>query len=315
MALIIKGGGKLVYDEDSAIEVPKDEMPVYLEWILWRAMLAIDHLLNKPYQVRGFRLDADFMPVSTAGGGRGDLYCEFDDYTILTEVTMSSSSRQEAMEGEPVRRHVSDAMSLYDKPVYGMFVAVKIDTNTAETFRHGIWYSRDNKRQNLTIVPFTLEQFLTLFVSMFRSGRTNPNEIKDLILYCKSRKDFMDAPTWKDFIQESIITRSNEMITKTHAISSQESIKIKPGQKVYHSLFGAGQVIALDYGFANKKGMRTIPYAQFIPSETSIDWNEWTMKHKDDDCFVSMIVVAFHDYILHYGKTDFIEQIKLIEDE
>ena len=52
---------------------------------------------------------------------------------ILTEVTLSTSSRQEAMEGEPVRRHVSDAVLKYDKPVYGMFIAVRIDTNTAET--------------------------------------------------------------------------------------------------------------------------------------------------------------------------------------
>lgn len=108
MSLLIKGGGKLVYDEDNAIEVPKDETPAYLEWTLWRAALAIDHMANKPYEVRGFKLDSDFMPVSTAGGGKGDLYYEYENFTILTEVTMSTSSRQEAMEGEPVRRHVSD---------------------------------------------------------------------------------------------------------------------------------------------------------------------------------------------------------------
>ena len=142
MTLLIKGGGKLVYDEDNAIEVPKDETPAYLEWTLWRAALAIDHMVNKPYEVRGFKLDSDFMPVSAAGGGKGDLYCEFSDFTILTEVTMSTSSRQEAMEGEPVRRHVSDAVLKYDKPVYGMFIAIRIDTNTVETFRHGIWYAK-----------------------------------------------------------------------------------------------------------------------------------------------------------------------------
>ena len=126
MTLLIRGGGKLVYDEDNAIEVPKDETPAYLEWTLWRAALAIDHMVNKPYEVRGFKLDSDFMPVSAAGGGKGDLYCEFNDFTILTEVTMSTSSRQEAMEGEPVRRHVSDAVLKYAKPVYGMFIAVRI---------------------------------------------------------------------------------------------------------------------------------------------------------------------------------------------
>ena len=106
---------------------------------------------NKPYEVRGFKLDSDFMPVSAAGGGKGDLYCEFDDFTILTEVTMSTSSRQEAMEGEPVRRHVSDAVLKYEKPVYGMFIAVRIDTNTAETFRHGIWYAKGDMKQRLDI--------------------------------------------------------------------------------------------------------------------------------------------------------------------
>ena len=133
MTLLIKGGGKHVYDEDNAIEVPKDETPAYLEWILWRSALAIDHMVNKPYEVRGFKLDSDFLPVSAAGGGKGDLYCEYSDFTILTEVTMSTSSRQEAMEGEPVRRHVSDAVLKYDKPVYGLFIAIRIDTNTAET--------------------------------------------------------------------------------------------------------------------------------------------------------------------------------------
>ena len=46
-----------------------------------------------------------------------------------------------------------------DKPVYGLFIANKIDTNTAETFRHGIWYGKDDIVQRLTIVPLTLKQF------------------------------------------------------------------------------------------------------------------------------------------------------------
>ena len=37
-----------------------------------------------------------------------------------------------------------------------MFIAVKIDTNTAETFRHGIWYARGDVKQRLDIVPLTL---------------------------------------------------------------------------------------------------------------------------------------------------------------
>lgn len=209
MTLLIKGGGKLVYDEDNAIEVPKDETPAYLEWTLWRAALAIDHMVNEPYEVRGFKLDSDFMPVSAAGGGKGDLYCEYADFTILTEVTMSTSSRQEAMEGEPVRRHVSDAVLKYDKPVYGMFIAIKIDTNTAETFRHGVWYAKGDVKQRLDIVPLTLAQYQEYFVTMFEANLAAPQRFRELILDCESQRDLMDAPDWKIAIDTTVKTRVN----------------------------------------------------------------------------------------------------------
>lgn len=213
MTLLIKGGGKTVYDEDNAIEVPKDETPAYLEWTLWRASLAIDHLVNMPYEVRGFKLDSDFMPVSAAGGGKGDLYCEFEDFTILTEVTMSTSSRQEAMEGEPVRRHVSDAVLKYDKPVYGMFIAVRIDTNTAETFRHGIWYAKDDVKQRLDIVPLTLAQFQKYFVAMFEADKATPQTLCDLLLECESQRDVLEAPSWKKYIDHTVSEKSKGLKT------------------------------------------------------------------------------------------------------
>lgn len=210
MSLLIKGGGRLDYD-DTVLEVPRDETPVYLEWILWRAALAINHMINKPYEVRGFKLDSDFLPVSTAGGGKGDLYCEFGDFTILIEVTMSTSSRQEAMEGEPVRRHVSDAVLKYNKPVYGLFIANVIDTNTAETFRHGIWYAKGDVKQRLDIVPLTLAQYRKYFISMFQSGQAKPEKLRELILKCETRRDILDAPAWKAYISSIIEEKVERM--------------------------------------------------------------------------------------------------------
>ena len=212
MSLLIKGGGKLVYDEDNAIEIPKDETPAYFEWTLWRAALAIDHMVNKPYEVRGFRLDSDFLPVTAAGGGKGDLYCEFEDFMILTEVTMSTSSRQEAMEGEPVRRHVSDAVLSYNKPVYGLFLAIRIDTNTAETFRHGIWYAKGDVKQRLDIVPLSLEQFRRHFVSMFEGKQARPEHLRDLILQCETERDNLEAPAWMRYIDDVVTQRVSRLV-------------------------------------------------------------------------------------------------------
>lgn len=169
--------------------------------------------------MRGFRLDSDFMPVSTAGGGKGDLYCEFDDFTILIEVTMSSSSRQEAMEGEPVRRHVSDAVLKYDKPVYGLFIAVKIDTNTAETFRHGIWYAKGDVKQRLDIIPLTLAQFQMYFVSLFRMKQAKPEKLRELILKCESRRDILEAPAWKEYIAAIVNEKAERMVKVSNGYS------------------------------------------------------------------------------------------------
>ena len=208
MSLLMKGGGKIEYNEDYVIEVPKDETPAYLEWTLWRASLAINHLKNKPYEVRGFRLDSDFMPVNAAGGGKGDLYCEFEDFVILIEVTMSSSSRQEAMEGEPVRRHVSDAVLKYNKPVLGLFIANRIDINTAETFRHGVWYAKGNNKQRLNIVPLTLKQYQSYFKSLFKAQKADPKMLAELLEACTKKRDLMEAPGWTQYIDEVVKDRA-----------------------------------------------------------------------------------------------------------
>ena len=282
MTLLIRGGGKMVYDEDNAIEVPKDETPAYLEWTLWRAALAIDHMVNKPYEVRGFKLDSDFMPVSAAGGGKGDLYCEFNDFTILTEVTMSTSSRQEAMEGEPVRRHVSDAVLKYDKPVYGMFIAVRIDTNTAETFRHGVWYAKGDVKQRLDIVPLTLAQFQKYFSAMFEAGKASPERLRELIFSCESRRDILEAPVWKQYIDAIVSDKVTEIISGTVTQKPDEAPLIPAGAIVRHTTFGVGQVVAIEACFPECP-TKTIelPYLRSLPDKVSFCPDGKTLLHDD----------------------------------
>lgn len=300
MTLIIKGGGRLVYDEDNAIEVPKDETPVYLEWTLWRAVLAIDHMVNKPYEIRGFKLDSDFLPVTTAGGGRGDLYCEFSDFTILTEVTMSTSSRQEAMEGEPVRRHVSDAVLKYNKPVYGMFVAIRIDTNTAETFRHGVWYARGDLKQRLNIVPLTLAQFQQFFVAMFEANKATPENLRGLLQKCESRRDILQAPEWKQYISASVIQKSHE-ISGGVVNEDSEPILIPAGALVHHIVFGEGQIVALEASFPEHgTGLQKIPYLRSLPNEYSFCPDGRTLKHdKLGEGIICAYTVVFEKIIMN----------------
>ena len=311
MELLIKGGGKHTYDDDNIIEVPKDETPAYLEWILWRASLAIDHMVNKPYEVRGFKLDSDFLPVSAAGGGKGDLYCEFNDFTILTEVTMSTSSRQEAMEGEPVRRHVSDAVLKYDKPVYGMFIAVKIDTNTAETFRHGIWYARGDVKQRLDIVPLTLAQYREYFMAMFRTGHANPEKLRELILLCETRRDILNAPKWKAYIGAAINEKISRMKQQKGFTEKEKNQVISPGALVYSPIAGKGQVIAIEVSLPNcQTKSAKFPYLNEIPEELSVDSDGRKVNHdRFGEGMIYAYVIAFKNTIISLSCS---ETIKII---
>ena len=316
MTLLIRGGGKLVYDEDNAIEVPKDETPAYLEWTLWRAALAIDHMVNKPYEVRGFKLDSDFMPVSAAGGGKGDLYCEFNDFTILTEVTMSTSSRQEAMEGEPVRRHVSDAVLKYAKPVYGMFIAVRIDTNTAETFRHGIWYAKGDVKQRLDIVPLTLAQFQKYFVAMFEAEKANPEQLRDLILKCESRRDILEAPAWKQYIDATVSDKVTAIISGVVTHKSKDIPLVPAGAVVHHAAFGDGQVVALEANFPNCHTKTfEVPYLHSLPDEISFCADGKTLLHdRFGEGTVFAYVVVFPNAIMRLSyPAEFADGLLTIE--
>lgn len=187
--------------------IPNGEAPAYLEWAVWRAFLAIDSLKNEPWEARRFRIDEDFHPISTAPGGGPDIIFEFDDFVLIVEVTLSASSRQEATEGEPVRRHVAEYVDRYEalgKRVYGLFLANSIDTNTAETFRIGCWFRSDDTKMAVQIVPLTVTQFVGVFEKIFITGTDiSPRKIFNIIRGCLADSN-NEAPVWKYRINEEV---------------------------------------------------------------------------------------------------------------
>ncbi len=204
MDLLISPRRRRISDDEQSIAIPQAEAPAYFEWVVWRAFLAIDSLVNKPYSARRFKIDQDFRPVGTAPGNGPDLIFEFESFVVVVEVTLMESSRQEAAEGEPVRRHVAELVTQYEKPVYGMFLANRVDSNTAETFRIGVWYARDDTRMRLDIVPFTLGQFKILFEAMFTSRNVRVAAIRELLDTCGTFRPDLHAPEWKAEIEQTV---------------------------------------------------------------------------------------------------------------
>ena len=186
----------------NALENATDDLPTYFEWTTWRAFLAIDGLENAPGNARGFRVDQDLYPSGTAPGGRPDNMFEFKDYILVVEVTLTTSSRQEAAEAEPVRRHVAQIQEEHpDKPVYGLFIAKDIDNNTAEMFRLGMWYSKDDPFF-INIVPITIKQFITI-MDKFEKYKFTNEQIERLIEKCLIPRN-ATVTLWKNEIDRII---------------------------------------------------------------------------------------------------------------
>lgn len=181
------------------LSVPKGEGPAYLEWIVWRAFLAINSLVNPAWEARRFQIDQDFLPVHCAPGGGPDMVFEFENAIVVVEVTLTASSRQEAAEGEPVRRHVASYAEKSDKQVFGLFIALQIDSNTAHTFSSGDWYLKDDSKINLSIVPMTLADFRALVLSGQDALHEMPDKLRTFLVECRAQAN-QDAPAWKKSI-------------------------------------------------------------------------------------------------------------------
>lgn len=214
MELLKDRKNRKIFSNGMLIEIPQSEAPAYFEWVLWRAFLAINSLENKPYEARRFKIDQDFLPVGTAPGNGPDLIFEFSKFVIVVEVTLTDNSRQEAAEGEPVRRHVADLVEKYkscNKDVIGLFIANRIDSNTAETFRIGVWYDREDNKMELEIIPLTLHQFMEYFRSCFISTKVSIDALFGLLIKCGLNKQKLPAPEWKNEISNICLNEINMM--------------------------------------------------------------------------------------------------------
>lgn len=155
--------------------------PAYLEWNTWRVFLAIDTLFNKPYEARNFRLDEELQPIHNAPGNKADMIFEYEDYILVTEVTLSTRANQWSAEAEPVPRHVAKVQAeRKDKEVFGIFVAPEIDPNSVLTFFNSRKYSIENSIIELTIIPFTIEQ-IKLMLTIFKDKRFTVQDMKRLL--------------------------------------------------------------------------------------------------------------------------------------
>ena len=196
---------------DIDVEIPRGEGPAYLEWAVWRAFLAINKLMNPPFESRKFRVDRDFLPTNHAPGNGPDLVFEFASYVLVVEVTLLTSDRQATAEQVGVRRHVYEiAKNAKDKPVYCLFLAPSIKNETARDFRKASYEEDDGSELDLTIIPITISTFMHTFNSLLKEEEPNSQIFQTLIDKCAGFATQSTSTTeWMAKVEETFLSQSS----------------------------------------------------------------------------------------------------------
>lgn len=99
------------------------DAPLMLEWNTWRAMTMLDggdiHA--------NLHFDDYGQPIATAQGNMADIVCDYGDFSLTVEVTLTTGQTQYEAEGEPVSRHLGRLKQQTAKPAYCLFIAPRIN--------------------------------------------------------------------------------------------------------------------------------------------------------------------------------------------
>lgn len=111
------------------IDIP--DKPLFFEWNTWRAL----NMLDDGNIINNFKMDLEGLPLSTAPGRVPDIVCDYKDFVLVIEVTLSGGERQYETEAEPIARHLATVKRNLrqvgdERPVYGLFIAPSISEAT-----------------------------------------------------------------------------------------------------------------------------------------------------------------------------------------
>lgn len=180
------------------------DLPLMFEWNTWRAMT----MLNGGRISGNFILDDQGDPISTAPGNQGDIMCDYGDFGLLVEVTLSSGAKQYDMEGESVSRHLGKFRKEINKDSYCLFIAPKINENVITHF-FTLYHLNLNMHGGYAyIVPLSLDVFEKMVEDSYKADTVpTPHDIKRLFEYSKNQaKSGINEVDWFEKINEKALS-------------------------------------------------------------------------------------------------------------
>ncbi|MGX6971420.1 AlwI family type II restriction endonuclease [Vagococcus bubulae] len=125
--------------EDERIKTEVSELatiPTIYEYIVaiaWFYISKEEFFITKSLNLT---LDGEMRPLSHAAGGVGDIVIDYEDLTLMLEVTLMNARAQKRGEWEPVLRHATNlTVDKFDKNVITLFIADELDDNTINIWR------------------------------------------------------------------------------------------------------------------------------------------------------------------------------------
>lgn len=173
------------------------DLPLMFEWNTWRTMT----MLNGGKVFANLKFDDNGVPMSTAQGNMADIVCDYGDFGLKVEVTLSSGQRQYEMEGEPVARHLAKYKKETSKDAYCLFIAPTINDASISHFFTLHNLNIEFYGGKSVIVPLELNVFIKMVEDSYKADYTpTPDNVKSLFEY--SKKVSKTAENEKDWFNK-----------------------------------------------------------------------------------------------------------------
>lgn len=174
--------------------------PLALEWNVWRTMTMMDGGMIQA----NLTFDDAGNPLSTAPGNNADIVCDYSDFFVTVEVTLTSGNKQYDAEGEPVARHLGEIKRRMGKDAYCLFVAPTISPSTIAHFyalhKTPIKYYGGKS----IIIPLSLDCFIGMLSQAKKCGYIPaPDKVRAFCEYSmKAANDAEDEEHWYSSIAQ-----------------------------------------------------------------------------------------------------------------
>lgn len=132
---------------------------------------------------------------------------------------------------------------------------------------------------------------------MFEANKAAPEKIRDLVLKCESRRDILEAPAWKQYIDTTVSEKANKIVSGIIVRKSDE-MPLVPAS-VRHVTFGEGQVVAIEVNFPDCPAKTVeLPYLRSLPDKVSFSPDGRSLMH---DRFGERTAYAYA-YVIVFSK-------------